>query len=1066
MKLATIALPSALSCLFATAVWAAPGVPPGTNDAAQRLTRPTDLEVVSCRLGKVKLQWSDNSINESGFRVYRGETQEVSTGPNMHEAEVSPPRGERVTYSVKAFDAQGESLRSNLVEVTLPERVEKEDTLSAGGLTLKESTLTVRASYGYYSQNGPRVLLRLSLLDAEGRRLPWFLGAPAVIDRTKGAVGEVELSLKHVGWFSAKSDRLRLELLKLGDDSVKDPADGKTRPELQLFFSEDVVRPALQRTWVPVDLIKSVRLKPAGLANAADIEVSYCWSPKAGEVARLEADVLDAQGASLPMRGQPLKATACAATGGLLSGTLHTSFEGERNQASTELRVRLLNLRGDVLAERKMPCAYNWPADALAITGFERSGISRIGLSGLYNFNSHASAHLMFMPIDPSTKAPAPDRGILTRVASGGPGPHGTDSSDLLPRGRGRFDWQLSYSGWRTFTSSQLRCVLADGDPAALTQLNMTMQNPSILGLTFFTLERPLKLNWHSTLFGKVTCIDCGTCCRSWVYQDGHSTRDGEFCINVKPIMSLRTPNVFQQINGHTGFNLKLRSDAACRAFLGDLNSQKRERDGKTEAVKVDDLVLLSLAEAVPPPATAGGAGYIEHWMSTDRYHVEYFSTPVLTVQAIYADRPLPRARISVHGTTNAGVAAVHSGTTNADGEVQFYEYQTRGWKPAVTVDVEGPAGGEQMDAAQRAMLADLSFSNVTGTPTRLGTEDQILVADLTPPYYVGEIRSVRFSNDKDPWGLDEVSFLAGAKPGKGERDRPQGLMWPLQTDSEYSWYEANGGTTINVQAPLFAFLPAQIKDKVYMGLVGMDNDVMPAIIRDSINLIFKLGSLVATAFGQVELAAAIQTAGEFIDGMLAKAEAADVEKLGKWTHEITRSELDTLISTGQPTTIPAANVTVDLELSRQKTPPLTRKVKVVLQDVHVAESGDWGDGEVKLFTRVCDRPTPRPDPARPGESIAPCEMQTISLGGIHDGCLVTLNKTIFESTQLGPYLYIEIGAWDTDEPDLGDDNDLLGQMSVTLNASENYGIGSTLILSDDAPSGGPVTARLLITDQ
>ena len=370
------------------------------------------------------------------------------------------------------------------------------------------------------------------------------------------------------------------------------------------------------------------------------------------------------------------------------------------------------------------------------------------------------------------------------------------------------------------------------------------------------------------------------------------------------------------------------------------------------------------------------------------------------------------------------------------------------------------------MDAAQRAMLADLSFSNVTGTPTRLGTEDQILVADLTPPYYVGEIRSVRFSNDKDPWGLDEVSFLAGAKPGKGERDRPQGLMWPLQTDSEYSWYEANGGTTINVQAPLFAFLPAQIKDKVYMGLVGMDNDVMPAIIRDSINLIFKLGSLVATAFGQVELAAAIQTAGEFIDGMLAKAEAADVEKLGKWTHEITRSELDTLISTGQPTTIPAANVTVDLELSRQKTPPLTRKVKVVLQDVHVAESGDWGDGEVKLFTRVCDRPTPRPDPARPGESIAPCEMQTISLGGIHDGCLVTLNKTIFESTQLGPYLYIEIGAWDTDEPDLGDDNDLLGQMSVTLNASENYGIGSTLILSDDAPSGGPVTARLLITDQ
>ncbi|MEW6367133.1 MAG: hypothetical protein AB1714_21090 [Acidobacteriota bacterium] len=1066
MKLATIALPSALSCLLAAAVWAAPGVSPGSAGASQRLTRPSDLEVVSCRLGKVKLQWSDNSSNEAGFRVYRGDVLEVSPGPNVHEAEVSPPRGERVTYSVKAFDAQGESLRSNLVEVTLPERQEKEDTLSAGRLVLDERTLTVSVSYGYYSQNGPRVLLRMSLLDAEGRRLPWFFGAPAVIDRTKGAEGMVELTLKHVGWFSAESDRLRLELLKLGDDSAKDPADGKTRPELQLFLTEDIVRAPLQRTWVPADVIKSVRLKPAGLANAVDLDVSYCWSPKAGEVARIAADVLDAQGAPLPMRGEPLKATACSAAGGLLNGTLHLSFAGEHDRTSAELRVRLLNLRGDILAERVMPCAYTWPADALAITGFGRTGINRIGLSGLYNFNSHTSARLMFMPIDPSTKAPAPDRGILNRVASGGPGPRGTDTSNLLERGRGRFDWQLSYDGWRTFTSSQLRCVLADADPAALAKLNTQKQDASILDLTFFQLERPLKLNWHSTLFGTITCLDCGTCCRSWVYQDGSVVRDGEFCINVKPIVSLRRSNTFQPINGHTGFNLKLRSDAACRSFLSGLNSEKRERSGLTSAVAPGDLVNLSLAEAVPPPLTSGGAGWIEHWITTDRFHLEYFSTPVLTVQAIYADRPLPRARVSVHGKTNAGEAVVRSGTTDAGGEVLFYEYQTSGWKPDVTVDVEGPAGSDQMDAAQRAMLAELSFSNVAGTPAHLGGDEQILVADLTPPYYVGEIRSVTFFDDEDPWGLDEVFFVAGAKPGKREKDRPQGLMWPLQSDSEYSWYEANGGTTISVNAPLFAFLPAQIQDKIYLGLAGMDNDVMPAIIRDLTTLFTKLGSLVATAFGQVELAAAIQAAGELIDSMLAQAEAEKVEKLGRWTREIERAELDRLVSSAQPTSDGEGNVRVELGLSRQKTPPLTRKVKVVLQDVHVAESGDWGDGEVRVFTRVCDRPAPRPDPARPGESISPCEMQTISLGDTHDGRRVTLNKTIFESDRLGPYLYIELGAWDKDEPDLGDDNDLLGQMSVTLSASENYGIGSTIVLSDDAPSGGPVTARLLITDQ
>lgn len=1058
---------SALICLMSVSSPAAPVDSHRGMGSANQLARPTELEIVSIRAGTVRLGWLDNSSGESGFRIYRGDSVDQSTAADAREADVAPPRGERVTYSVKAYNEKGESLRSNRVELQLPVKQEREDTLSAVRVGTDDSTVNARVSYGYHSQNGPRVLLRMTLLDTQGHPIPGFIGTPVLIDRSKGAEGQAELSLRHFGWFSATSSSLRLEMLTLSDDDAKDPSDEEARPELQMFFSETVDPPPVQKAWSPANTLKTVSLKQVGLTNAAEIEVSYCWNGKAGQAAHIEAELLDAMGDVLPTRGLSLPATACPEGGGLQTGSFRIAFAGDQAQRSTEMRIQMMSRRGDVLAERRVPCAYTWPPDSIAITGFERTGVNRIRLSGEYNFNSHARAELLFLPVDPATEAPPADNGILGIVPAEGTKTGPTTTSNLLDRGHGKFDWELSYSGWKTFTSSQLRVALADTDPAAWDRLYAEgLTDPSIVDLVFFQIERPMQNRWRSTLLAKVTCLGCGRCCRSWVYQDGSVIPFGEHCINVQPIASLRTPGSALYINGFSGFNLQLPSRDACMSFMDDLNAQKKERSGMTTQVALGDLVLLSLSDAIPSSRPAADGGWVESWISTDRFQLDYFTSPVLTVQAVYADRLLPRARVNLRGTKETGEAAVRTRTTDAVGEVVFYEYETRGWKKDVTVDVQGPAGGEQMDTQQKALLSELSFTNVDATPVHLGDEEKSFVADLTPPYYVGELRNVTFYADEDPSGTDEVFFVAAAKPGKGEKDHPQGLMWPVQTDSKYSWYESNGGQPLAVNSPWFAFLPAQVHDKVYLGIAGMDNDVMPAIVDNLVSMFTWLGSAVATAFGQVELAAAIQSAGELIDGMLEKAEAAKMEKLGKWTGELTQSDLDRKAAANEVTSQVNGNIRVEYSLSRQKTPPLTRKVRVVLQDILIKENGDWSDGEIRVFTRVCDRPLPRPDPTRPGEMISPCAMQSISLGSVADGRLMEVNKTLFESDRLGPYLFIEVGTWDKDEPDWGDDNDLLGECSATFTASENYGIGSTVFLTDGTNSGGPVTVRLLITDQ
>src|SRR6266404_432364 len=68
--------------------------------------------------GSVRITWTDNSINEDGFRVERDAgpwTTLVTTGPGVTSAQDASgiPNQERVCYRVVAFNKAGDAAPSN-----------------------------------------------------------------------------------------------------------------------------------------------------------------------------------------------------------------------------------------------------------------------------------------------------------------------------------------------------------------------------------------------------------------------------------------------------------------------------------------------------------------------------------------------------------------------------------------------------------------------------------------------------------------------------------------------------------------------------------------------------------------------------------------------------------------------------------------------------------------------------------------------------------------------------------------------------------------------------------------
>ena len=100
-------------------------MPPTFTPIPSPPNAPTELKTVS-KPQFVELTWKDNANDEQGYRVYRssdGGTTWQQIGNNLaantvkFQDRAGPIRGATLTYYVVAFNAEGESPRSNLSSV-------------------------------------------------------------------------------------------------------------------------------------------------------------------------------------------------------------------------------------------------------------------------------------------------------------------------------------------------------------------------------------------------------------------------------------------------------------------------------------------------------------------------------------------------------------------------------------------------------------------------------------------------------------------------------------------------------------------------------------------------------------------------------------------------------------------------------------------------------------------------------------------------------------------------------------------------------------------------------------
>ena len=90
-----------------------------TTPSSGLLSAPTGLTATAVSSSQINLQWTDNSGNESGFRIERssngsGFTQIAVTGPNSTSyMSAGLAKNRNYNYRVRATNASGDSAYSN-----------------------------------------------------------------------------------------------------------------------------------------------------------------------------------------------------------------------------------------------------------------------------------------------------------------------------------------------------------------------------------------------------------------------------------------------------------------------------------------------------------------------------------------------------------------------------------------------------------------------------------------------------------------------------------------------------------------------------------------------------------------------------------------------------------------------------------------------------------------------------------------------------------------------------------------------------------------------------------------
>lgn len=343
-------------------------------------------------------------------------------------------------------------------------------------------------------------------------------------------------------------------------------------------------------------------------------------------------------------------------------------------------------------------------------------------------------------------------------------------------------------------------------------------------------------------------------------------------------------------------------------------------------------------------------------------------------------------------------------------------------------------------------------YSNVVGVTSALplGNQQQ----SKTMSYIIVELKNVTINDDHDELGgIGEIEINTIAMSGLGV---PHTLTWPIKVQDS-SWYEADEGDVIIVNAPIFCELESEISNVLAVVITAIDNDELPNWIGTFTDIWFGLGKAVAglvKGYGQA-LKGALQLEQMGVDALLEYLSEDDL--VGVHGKAFIPSDWES----GYLSVIEeSGDMTVNYEIRRIQVPVRTPPVAVKLLNVTGIGDEGWGDdadSEPFIHTRVLNDLT-LPEMLIQRQDFGPKE-------DVSDGETWVIDKEIFRIGAVGPFLHVEIDVWEEDTPSIGDDHDMVGIYSGTFYPDENWAIGSTIVEERSGIDEGDVWIRFEIIE-
>lgn len=388
---------------------------------------------------------------------------------------------------------------------------------------------------------------------------------------------------------------------------------------------------------------------------------------------------------------------------------------------------------------------------------------------------------------------------------------------------------------------------------------------------------------------------------------------------------------------------------------------------------------------------------------------------------------------------------------------------------PRVPVVRDGAEAGSNVDANVGAVTAGVT--NVNTGEESTDVEKQVhndiamdAVTEVLPfsiqqgkenvSYIIVELKNVTIHDDTDPFASGEIEIGTLSMSGRGVAHI---LTWPIKVQDS-SWYEANTGDTVIVNAPIFCEREDEISDVLAIIITAVDNDEIPEWVTKFTNVWFDVAQTVLSA---------VEGYGPLLAGV-SKLEEIGVEALLNYLSEAEqigvhgKAFIPLDWSSGYLTvTEQAGNMTVNYEIRRVQVPVRTPPISVKLLNVTGIGDEGWGDevtdSEPFIHTRVLNNLTV-PEQLIQRHDFGP-------IVDVGDGETWTINTEIFRAEAVGPFLHVEIDVWEEDTPWIGDDHDMVGIYSHTFYPDENWGIGETIVERRSGIDEGDVWIRFEIIE-